>query len=104
MIYLFRLRSVGIIQVCCAKSGQGQGFVESMQPYIGKEREDLDIPRLQKRPVVLPLKELDEKAANRNEAIRDAHATGGYSQREIGEYFGLHPRTVGVIVRKQGNS
>ncbi len=79
-------------------------IIETMQRHPRKEKEDLNTPRLQERPVVLALKELDEKAANRNEAIRAACATGGYSQREIGEYFGLHPSTVGMIVRKQRNS
>ncbi len=88
----------------CLLSNHYHLIVETMQRHLGKEKEDLNIPRLQKRPVVLPLQELDEKAANRNEAVREAYATGGYSQREIGEYFGLHPSTVGVIIRKQRTS
>ncbi|MEN8261568.1 MAG: addiction module toxin RelE, partial [Pseudomonadota bacterium] len=61
---------------------------------------DFNIPRFQKRPVVPSLEEVEKKASGRNEAIILAYETGAYSLREIGEYFGLHPSTVGVIVRR----
>ena len=88
----------------CLMSNHYHLIVETMQRHLGKEKEDLDNPRLQRRPLVLPLQEIDEKAADRNKAIREAYATGGYSSCEIGEYFGLHSNTIGVIVRKQRNS
>ena len=72
-----------------------------MQRHLGKEKEDLNIPRRQKRSAVLPFKEINEEAANRNVAIRGAYASVGYNQREIGQYFELHFSSVGVIVRKQ---
>jgi hypothetical protein len=35
-------------------------------------------------------------------AMRAAWASGGYSYREIGDYFGVHLSTVGWAVRQPG--
>jgi len=37
--------------------------------------------------------------AERDAAIVAAHASGGYSYKQIGDYFGVHFTTVGRIVR-----
>ena len=71
-----------------------------MQKKIGKERDDLNIPRPQKRPVAKPLSEIAAQYKDRNTAIIAAYKTGAYSQREIGEFYQLHPTTIGVIIRK----
>lgn len=75
-------------------------FVSTVQKRIGKERDDLNIPKKQKRPIAKPLAEIAIQAQGRNTAIMAAYNTGVYSQREIGEYFQLHPSTVGVILRR----
>jgi len=38
-------------------------------------------------------------ASDRNEAIRFAYASGGYTQQAIGDHFGLHYATVSRLVR-----
>ncbi|WP_425507047.1 helix-turn-helix domain-containing protein [Teredinibacter haidensis] len=38
--------------------------------------------------------------ADRNTAISQAYASGGYSMKEIGEHFGLHYSRVSRILRK----
>lgn len=81
-----------------------EAFMSSMQRKIGKEKDDLNIPKKQKRPVAPPLAEIVQETKGRDTAIITAYATGAYSQREIGEYFQLHPSTVGVIVRRDNNS
>lgn len=81
-----------------------EAFMSSMQRKIGMEKDDLNIPKKQKRPVAPPLAEIVQATKGRNSAIITAYSTGAYSQREIGEYFKLHPSTVGVIVRKGNNS
>lgn len=81
-----------------------EDFVSTMQNRIGKERDDWNIPRQQKRPVPPSLAKIAQRITERNAAILAAYATGAYSQREIGEYFNLHPSTVGVIVRKPRDS
>jgi len=74
-------------------------FVSTVQKRIGKEKDDLNIPKKQKRPIAKPLAEIAMQTNGRNTAIMAAYNTGVYSQREIGEYFQLHPSTVGVIIR-----
>lgn len=81
-----------------------EAFVSEMQKRIGKEKDDLNIPKQQKRPIAKPLSEIAAQAKDRKTAIIAAYKTGAYSQREIGEYYQLHPTTVGVIVRKNKNS
>lgn len=81
-----------------------KSFVSAMQSKIGKEKDDWNIPRKQRRPEPQALTEIEQQSTDRNEAIIMAYKTGAYSQREIGEYFGLHPSTVGVIVRNTKNS
>lgn len=75
-------------------------FVSTVQKRIGKEQDDLNIPKKQKRPIAKPLAEIVIQTNGRNTAIIAAYNTGVYSQREIGEYFQLHPSTVGVIIRE----
>ncbi len=38
---------------------------------------------------------------NRNEAIRAAYASGGYTLKEVGDYFQLHYSRVSKIVAKR---
>lgn len=79
-------------------------FVTDMQGKIEIAQDDWSIPKKQKRAVAESLSEIDQQAKDRDSAIKTAYATGVYSQREIGEYFNLHPSTVGVIVRRTTNS
>ncbi|MEK6736011.1 MAG: addiction module toxin RelE, partial [Pseudomonadota bacterium] len=79
-------------------------FVTEMQKRIDKEKSDLNIPRQQKQSIAKPLSEIAAQHKDRKTAIIAAYKTGAYSQREIGEFYQLHPTTVGVIVRKSGKS
>ncbi|WP_428355720.1 transposase [Methyloprofundus sp.] len=78
-------------------------FVSKMQNKIENSRSDWSIPKKQKRPIALSLLQIEAQYVDRNVAIVTAYNTGAYSQREIGEHFGLHPSSVGVIVRKARN-
>lgn len=75
-----------------------------MQKRIGKEKDDLNIPQQQKRPIAKPLPEIAAQHKDRKAAIIAAYKTGAYSQREIGGYYQLHPTTIGVIVHKYKDS
>ncbi len=79
-------------------------FVSKMQRKIEKTEDDWSTPKKQKRAVAKSISEIESQAVDRNSAIMTAYATGAYSQREIGDYFQLHPSTVGVIVRRIKNS
>ncbi len=75
-----------------------------MQGKIEKVQDNWSIPKKQRRAVAKSLSEIESHTVDRDSAIIKAYATGGYSQREIGQYFNLHPSTVGVIVRRNKNS
>ena len=73
-------------------------FVERVQRRIVKDKDLSEVPRAQKRAVVKPLEYYDQKYRNRDSAIQHAYASGGYSMKAIGDYFGLHYSRVSRIV------
>ncbi len=76
-------------------------FVASTQKMISKDqKQDWNISNRQTRPPPPPIASIAQQEPDRNAVIRKAYATGAYSQREIGEFYNLHPSTVGVIVRQ----
>ena len=79
-------------------------FVKRMQAQLGPEKEDVQIPKAQRRSPPPPLSEIERRAANRNTAIVMAYATGGYSYQAIADYFGVHFTTVGKIIRGAGKA
>ncbi len=74
-----------------------------MQAQAVKERDvDLsEVPLSQRRSVPKVLAYYDEVSGSRDEAISSAYASGGYSMREIGEYFGLHYSRVSRVLKVQ---
>lgn len=75
-------------------------FVKQMQRKLGKRKEDVNIPRVKQRRPMPTLNEIRRKHPTRDEGIRAAYATGGYSYQQIAEHFGVHFTTVGRVVRK----
>lgn len=73
-------------------------FVERSLRNAG-QRDDVNIPKAQRRPPPPSLERIASRHRDRDEAIVAAHATGGYSYQQIAEYFGVHFTTVGRIVR-----
>ena len=80
--------------------GSGE-FITTVRKHIPKDKDLSEISQSQKRPCAKPLKEISEQSNNRNEAIIKAFASGGYSMKEIGEYFAIHYSTVSRIVRQK---
>lgn len=76
-------------------------FVEDMRKLIGGEKELSEIPSSQRRPKALELSEYEDQAENRNDAIYEAYRSGGYTQKQIGDYFGLHYARVSRIIKAQ---
>ena len=74
-------------------------FVESMQSQIEGEKELSEIPASQRRAVPKELSYYAKKYKVRNEAIISAYESGGYSLKEVGDYFKLHYSTVSGIVK-----
>ena len=49
----------------------------------------------------LALTEYAQQCSSRNDAIRAAYASGGYTLKEVGDYFQLHYSRVSKIVAKR---
>ena len=74
-------------------------FVESMQDKIKDDKLLSEIPISQRRAVPKALSYYANKYKKRNEAIVFAYASGGYSLKEVGDYFELHYSTVSGIIK-----
>jgi len=74
-------------------------FVQRMQSLIDTGKDDVQIPLAQRRPLPPPLAKIENHSSDRNAAIIEAYATGGYSYQQIAEHFGIHFTTVGKIIR-----
>jgi len=74
-------------------------FIETMNALIDGNKDLSEIPSSQRRALPKQLKEYEAMAKSRNEAICNAYKSGGYSLKEIGDYFGLHYATVSRIVK-----
>ncbi len=75
-------------------------FVEKMQSLIDSDKELSEIPMSQRRPKPKQLSEY-EADDDRNTAITKAYQSGGYTLKQIGDYFGLHYSSVSGIVNNQ---
>ncbi|WP_372882325.1 transposase [Psychromonas sp.] len=76
-------------------------FVEKYQPLQNERFGDLEeIPLKQRRSSPLTLQQYQAQSTSRNEAIMLAYKSGGYTLKEIGEYFGLHYSRVSRVVAK----
>lgn len=65
--------------------------------YIDKDKELSEIPSSQRRPVPESLATYEKSSETRDAAIVQAYESGGFSMREIGDYFGLHYSRVSRI-------
>ncbi|QBQ54057.1 transposase [Nitrosococcus wardiae] len=74
-------------------------FVEKMQRQLDSEQDLSEIPSAQRRPVAKPLEYFSKKYHDRDTAIVQAYASGGYSMKEIGAHFGLHYSRISRIIR-----
>lgn len=59
-----------------------------------------EVPAAQRRPEPLPLEAYFEKTGNRNSAMAEAYASGGYTLKEIGDYLGLSYSRISRIVKE----
>ena len=78
-----------------------EAFVATMQAKLEHpQRQDVQIPKAQRRAPAPTLAHIAKGAKDRDTAIVAAHGTGAYSYQKIGDHFGVHFTTVGRIVRK----
>ncbi|MBB1422055.1 transposase [Pseudoalteromonas sp. SG43-7] len=77
-------------------------FVKEHLELLKEQEGDLsEIPQKQRRRAAVPLTEYAQRFNNRDDAIRAAYASGGYTLKEVGDYFQLHYSRVSRIVAKR---
>ena len=79
-------------------------FVEAMQHKIEKDADLSEIPSSQKRKAAKPLRYYEKKYKDRDTAILSTYASGGYSMKEIGDYYGLHYSRVSRIIKAKSKT
>ena len=77
----------------------GEKFIEKMQSLIDGSKELSEIPSSQRRPKPKELEYYKISCRDRNSAITSAYRSGGYTMKEIGEYFGVHYSTASGIIK-----
>lgn len=80
------------------------GFAEAMQRRFPLGRDLEEIPRAQRRRLANPLEAYEKEWPTRNAAIAAAYASGDYTMKDIGDYFGLHFSHVSRIVQLAENA
>jgi putative transposase len=73
-------------------------FVEKMQVLIDEDKDLSEVPSSQRRPRPRALDYFEASHPDRKAAIEQAYRSGGYTLKQIGDYFGLHYTTVSGIV------
>lgn len=76
-----------------------EAFVNKNQKQIHQKESLNDVPRLQKRELPKRLEDYENKYSNQKKAIVKAYLSGGYTLKEIGDYFGKHYSTISRIVK-----
>ena len=75
-----------------------EDFVEQMQSLVDGEKELSEVPSSQMRPIPKTLDYYEKQSNDRNSAIISGYRSGGYTLKELGDYFGLHYSTVSGII------
>ncbi len=78
-----------------------EAYVEQLRSHIEHDRDLSEIPGSQKRPAARPLSYYESQTGTRDEAIRLSYASGGYSMKTIGDYYGLHYSRVSRIINQK---
>ncbi|MFQ2282919.1 hypothetical protein [Aeromonas dhakensis] len=82
-----------------------EDFVKKHQALQSMLDGDLsEVPLKQRQPIAKPLSEYQQESATRDEAILNAYRSGGYTQKQIGEHFGIHYSMVSRIIAKNSKT
>lgn len=77
-------------------------FVKKHQALQNMLDGDLaEVPLKQRRPIAKSLSAYQQESSTRDEAIRNAYLSGCYTQKQIGEHFGIHYSLVSRIISKK---
>ncbi|MDZ7925541.1 MAG: hypothetical protein U5M23_16165 [Marinagarivorans sp.] len=83
---------------CEIKFLGGKEFVEKMQLLMDSDKDIVEVPLAQRRPTAKTIAEYEAQTEHPNDAILKAYKSGGYTLKEIGDYFGLHYSTISGII------
>lgn len=75
-----------------------EDYIEEIQRKIDKDADISEIPTSQRRAMPKPIEHYAKKYKHRDQAIIAAYKSGGYSMKEIAEYFDLHYSSVSRII------
>ncbi len=78
-----------------------ESFVEESKGRLDRDHDLSEVPLSQRRPSPSALVDYEKKHKDRNIAIAQAYQSGGYTLKQIGEYFGLHYSTISGIIGNQ---
>ena len=74
-------------------------FIEVVESKIDKDQDLSEIPSSQKRAKVKTLEEYEASFDDRNQCIKEAFQSGGYTMKAIADHFGLHYSSVSKIIK-----
>jgi putative transposase len=74
-------------------------LVEHVLKLIDDYKDPSEVPRIQRRIPKRSLVYYEETTSSRNDAIMRAYKSGGYTMKDVGEFFGLGYSMVSRIVR-----
>jgi len=76
-------------------------FVDKYQSMLDEQSGDLsEIPLKQRSATPKSLEQYEQEANSKHEAIVKAYQSGGYTQKQVGDFFGLHYSQISRIVAK----
>lgn len=81
-----------------------EDFVNKMQCKILPDKDLSEIPSSQKRKLAQPLAYYAKKYSERDTAIYKSYETGGFSMKEIGDYYNLHYSRVSRILKAKSKT
>lgn len=75
-----------------------EDYVEKIQRKIVKDADISEIPASQRRLIPKSIEYYDQKHKERDQAMIATYQSGGYSMKDIADYFGLHYTSVSRII------
>lgn len=75
-------------------------FIEKVHRESGIDYDLIEVPRVQKRKARKGLEYYFDKYEERNSAIIEAFVDGGYTQKELSEFCGLHYSSISKILKR----
>ena len=75
-----------------------EAFIEKTHARLNRDKDLSEVPRIQRRSSDKPLSLYLDNYRDRNQAIFTALEEGGFTQKEIAEYLGIHYSTVSKVI------